>query len=138
MGLPERTSSRRDRIHLAHNGPVGAGSSRSVRGIGLWTLLAGLLLLLGLSALYHPVTLQWKESTSHSVGLVYNIYRASSPCAAASSDKTLIATTAERAVTDRSIKFGTFCYTVRASLNGVESIDSNTAEVQIRPSLRHR
>lgn len=137
MGLPQRIDNHRDRIRQAHTEEVEMTSSRPSRRVGLWSLLAVLLLLLGFSALYHPVTLKWKGSESGAPGLVYNIYRANSPCSAGSPDPR-IATTAGLTFTDRSIKFGTFCYTVRASLNGVESIDSNTAEVQIRPSLRHR
>ncbi len=136
MGRPKRaTDADRDYIHLAHRReelPIGG----SWRTKAMWILLLVAIVGATFSALFHPVALSWRPSDV--ANATYHIYRADGPCAAIESYRTKIGSTEGLSYTDSSIKFGTFCYTVRASLNGRESADSNPVEVHIRPTFRHR
>jgi hypothetical protein len=86
--------------------------------------------------IYHPVVLNWKASENTSPSLVYNVYRAPSACPPAGGFQK-IGSTPKVTYTDRSIKFGTFCYTVRTSVNGKESGDSNLTQAHVVVTWRH-
>lgn len=97
-------------------------------------VLAGIFYLI-----YHPVVLNWQASPNGGPAVVYNVYRASSACPVNGNTvewKKIISTSA-LTYTDRSIKFGTFCYVIRASVNGRESPDSNYSQAVVVPTWRH-
>lgn len=127
----------REYIHLAHDRRKVPAEKRGKFSRAMWIALMIALFAAVFSLMFHPVTLTWQPSTTTAPNLEYNVYRADSPCLARGTPRK-IATTRELRYTDMSIKFGTFCYSVRSSVNEVESVDSNTTEVKIRPSWRHR
>lgn len=88
------------------------------------------------SLLFHPVALSWQPSPDAGALIVYKVYRADGACSSNIAPR-LIGTTSKLHYNDASIKFGTFCYTVRASANGQMSTPSNVAEVRVRPTFRH-
>ena len=135
MGQPQRTPQIENRQHLHIASRTGKKGRRGGTKI-LWGLIM-LAVIIGLAALflYHPVKLTWQASTSTSPNLVYHVYRAEGPCGSGAVPK-LIGTTAQLTYWDSSIKLGTFCYTVRASVPA-ESVDSNPSQVTIRPTWRH-
>jgi hypothetical protein len=135
MGQPQRTPQIEKKKHLH----VAFSTEKKGRRGGpriLWGLLI-LAVIIGLAVLflYHPVKLTWNASTTTNPYLVYNVYRAEGPCGSGAVPK-LIGTTSELTYWDSSIKLGTFCYTVRASVPA-ESVDSNPSHVTIRPTWRH-
>lgn len=136
MAQPQRTHRISDYIHLAHDRSSTIAEQRAKRTRWMLIALVIILVLAGFSVIFHPVSLTWKASTSASTGLVYNVYRAKGSCPG-QGVPVKVGTTSKLSYWDSSIKFGTFCYTVRASLNGVESANSNMSEVRIRPTWRH-
>ncbi len=113
-----------------------AATRRSHQPVVIWCL-AILVVAVILAGAFHPVELYWKASTTDNSRLVYRVYRATGECSNEKSVPKLIATTTELKYIDKSIKFGTFCYTVRTSVNGVESLDSNATEVSVRFTWIH-
>ena len=80
----------------------------------------------------HSVALTWVASSDAASNptLTYAVYRASVACPASGSPTGLTKLVAVSATTytDTAVSVGqTYCYIVRASLNGSESVDSNTA-----------
>jgi hypothetical protein len=74
----------------------------------------------------HSATLAWTASTDATASSTYNIYRGTGACTATPTMSN-IGNTALVAYTDSTITAGTWCYYVKALLNGVEAIPSNTA-----------
>lgn len=87
-----------------------------------------LLLALSLGAQTHGVTLTWVASADDvpGSGLAYNVYRSVSLCTATPS-WAKIATVPTKTYEDLAVVPGYYCYMVRATLNNMESVDSNTA-----------
>ena len=86
----------------------------------------------------HSASLSWTASPDAAANpsLGYNIYRLSGACPTSGTagftklNATPISTTT---YTDASVGLGSFCYYVTATLNGAESVPSNTASAVVLP-----
>jgi hypothetical protein len=86
----------------------------------------------------HSASLSWNASPDAAANssLGYNVYRISGACPASGTagftklNATPVATTT---FTDATVGLGSFCYYVTATLNGAESVPSNTASAVILP-----
>jgi hypothetical protein len=91
----------------------------------------------------HQVSLAWVLSTDDTTAgcaspnvCSQNIYRAPSVCTATPLNLTKYASTTATATTftDTTPLFGNSCYAATFVINGVESLDSNTAGVSLQPA----
>lgn len=92
-------------------------------------LLAGALLLCtGLFAQnnQHKVTLTWQD-TLNPAGTTYSVYRSTGLCSGTPTFSKLAASVTVKTYDDTTVQPGNYCYVVTASLNGMESPQSNTA-----------
>ena len=82
----------------------------------------------------HSVTLSW-DDTQNPTGTTYNLYRAPLRCSQSTNPAFAAIASGITAKTyvDTPVSVGNYCYTVRASLDGVESLDSNYATAEVRP-----
>lgn len=106
-------------------------------------VFCGLLFVLVISAIpahaqSHAVALAWTASIDAVANstLTYNLYRAASSCATASSfTKVNTAAISGTSFTDSSVTVGnTYCYQATSVLNGLESVDSNQTAAVILPA----
>lgn len=86
----------------------------------------------------HSASLSWTASpdATANASLGYNVYRLSGACPASGTagftklNATPVTTTT---FTDATVGLGSFCYYVTATLNGAESVPSNTASAVVLP-----
>lgn len=86
----------------------------------------------------HSASLSWTASPDAAANpsLGYNIYRLSGACPASGTagftklNATPVTTTS---FSDATVGLGSFCYYVTATLNGAESVPSNTASAVVLP-----
>jgi hypothetical protein len=86
----------------------------------------------------HSASLTWTASTDAAANptLGYNVYRLAGACPASGTTgftKLNTATVTTTSFTDSTISLGNACYYVTATLNGAESVPSNTASAVILP-----
>ena len=86
----------------------------------------------------HTASLTWTASTDAAANptLGYNVYRLAGACptsGTAGFSKLNTATVTTTSFTDSTIALGNACYYVTATLNGAESVPSNTASAVILP-----
>ena len=86
----------------------------------------------------HSASLTWTASTDAAANptLGYNVYRLAGACPASGTTgftKLNTATVTTTSFTDSAISLGNACYYVTATLNGAESVPSNTASAVILP-----
>jgi len=96
-------------------------------------LFALLLFAIGAAAQNHSATLSWVALPDTPTS---NVYRAPGACPSTGSPtgqvKLNLTPVAATTYKDSTVAgANTYCYTVRATLNGVESVDSNTAQAVI-------
>jgi len=98
-----------------------------------------ILLMLMLQAPVRTVTLSW-EDTKNPTETTYSIYRISGRCSdnpipppPTPSPYAKVATNVTAKTYVDSVSIGTYCYYATASLNGLESDPSVTAEVKVKP-----
>jgi hypothetical protein len=101
-------------------------------------LLPLLLLAMLARAQSHSVSLSWTASSDAAANptLVYNIYRLSGTCPASGTTgftKLSASPVSGTTFTDSTVPLGQICYYVTATLNGGESVPSNTAPTVILP-----
>lgn len=138
MAQPHRAfTDKPQSLYLAHDRSdeqraKGRGRHRGILFLSILTLI----LVATFALVFHPVSLHWNASATKNPDLVYDVYRASGACSA-NARPTLIGSTQTLSFWDASIKFGTFCYSVRARVGKDVSPSSNLTEVQIRPTFKH-
>jgi hypothetical protein len=86
----------------------------------------------------HSASLSWTASSDAAANptLGYNVYRLAGACpASGTAGFTKLTATPLKTTTfsDTTVSLGTFCYYVTATLNGAESVPSNTASAVILP-----
>ena len=86
----------------------------------------------------HSASLTWTASTDAAANptLGYNVYRLAGACPASGTagfTKLNTVTVSTTSFTDSTISLGNACYYVTATLNGAESVPSNTASAVILP-----
>jgi hypothetical protein len=101
-------------------------------------LMALLLVLAAPARAQHSASLTWTASPDAATNpkLGYNVYRLAGACpASGTAGFTKLNTTPLTTTTfsDTSVTLGTFCYYVTATLNGAESVPSNTASAVVLP-----
>ena len=74
----------------------------------------------------HSVTLTWQD-TSNPAGTTYSVYRATGLCSGTPAFSKIAAGLTAKTHEDTTVQPGPYCYAVTATLNGVESAQSNTA-----------
>jgi hypothetical protein len=104
----------------------------------VWICLMAMALAAGPTRAQHSVSLTWTASTDAAANplLSYNVYRLVGACpASGTAGFTKINTAAVVTPTfaDANVGLGSFCYYVTATLNGAESVPSNTASAVILP-----
>ena len=138
MAQPHRAlTDKPQSLYLAHD----RSDDRKVKSRGrhrgtLFLSILALIFVATFALLFHPVSLHWNASATRNPELVYEVYRAPGTCSA-NADPKMIGSTTALNFWDTSIKFGTFCYSVRARVGADVSPNSNLAEVQIRPTFKH-
>lgn len=100
-------------------------------------VLFSLILLAAASAMAapHSVVLNWTASTD--IGIAYNMYRLNGSCptgAPSGFTKINTASITGTTFTDSGMAPGSYCYYMTATLNGAESVPSNTAAAVILPA----
>ena len=100
-------------------------------------LLAAVLMSVGAFAQStHSVDLSWTASVDAVAPNVwsYTVYRTNQLCSALPLNINPIASgVTTTSYVDNSVLIGYYCYTVTATVNGAESVDSNLAEARILP-----
>jgi hypothetical protein len=86
----------------------------------------------------HSASLSWTASSDAAANptLGYNVYRLAGACPASGTNGFTKLNTSPVTTTtfsDASVGLGSFCYYVTATLNGAESVPSNTASAVILP-----
>jgi hypothetical protein len=104
----------------------------------IWICLMAMALAAGPSRAQHSVSLTWTASTDAAANplLTYNVYRLIGACPASGTagfTKLNAAPVMTPAFTDANVGLGNFCYYVTATLNGAESVPSNTASAVVLP-----
>ena len=92
-----------------------------------------ILLLFASPAFGHSALLGWTPSSDAVANptLIYNVYRSTGGC---TGSFTRVGTAATPSYTDISITIGTYCYYVTSTLNGAESVPSNTVSAVVLPA----
>lgn len=80
----------------------------------------------------HSVTLNWADP-NNPAGTTYSIYRATGPCSPAPTFTKLVSGLTAKTYIDTTVQVGTYCFTATATLNALESIDSNTFLAPVTP-----
>lgn len=78
----------------------------------------------------HSVTLNWGDP-QNPAGTTYTIYRATGMCSGTPQFSKLVEGVAEKTYTDLTVQPGNYCYVATATLNGMESPQSNTAAAPV-------
>jgi hypothetical protein len=104
----------------------------------VWICLMAMALAAGPTRAQHSVSLTWTASTDAAANplLTYNVYRLVGACPAtgtAGFTKLNMTPVTTPAFSDANVGLGNFCYYVTATLNGAESVPSNTASAVILP-----
>ena len=97
-------------------------------------LLPLLLLSSPAKAQAHSAVLSWNASPD--AGVSYNVYRLTGACPASGTagfTKLNAAAVTTLTYTDSTVALGAVCYYVTATLNGAESVPSNTASAVVLP-----
>jgi hypothetical protein len=86
----------------------------------------------------HSASLSWAASPDAAANpaLGYNVYRLAGACPASGTagfTKLTASPITTTAYSDASVGLGSFCYYVTATLNGAESVPSNTAPAVVLP-----
>lgn len=86
----------------------------------------------------HSASLSWTASSDAAADptLGYNIYRLAGPCPASGTTgftKLNASPVTTTTYSDATVGLGTVCYYVTATLNGAESVPSNTASAVVLP-----
>jgi len=90
-------------------------------------ILLLLFLSLGLFAqTTHKVTLNWTD-TRNPVGTTYSVYRAPGLCSGTPTFAKIASSVTAKTYEDATVQPGNYCYAVTATLNGMESAQSNQA-----------
>jgi hypothetical protein len=90
----------------------------------IFSILIVLLALAGSAAAQattHSVTLSWTDTLNPATGTTYNVYRATGLCSGTPVFSKLASAIAVKSFTDSTVTPGNYCYTVTASVAGVES-----------------
>jgi hypothetical protein len=107
--------------------------------------IAGILGILSLALVFaaparaqHSASLAWTASSDAAAnpGLGYNVYRLAAACPASGTTgftKLNTAAVSTTSFTDSTVGLGNVCYYVTATLNGAESVPSNTASAVVLP-----
>lgn len=74
----------------------------------------------------HKVTLTWQD-TLNPAGTTYSVYRATGLCSGTPVFSKIASALTTKTYEDTTVQPGNYCYAVTASLNGMESAQSNTA-----------
>ena len=86
----------------------------------------------------HSVVITWTASTDAVANptLIYNVYRAPVSCSNPTPQfvKVGSASSSITTFTDNAVPLGNFCYAVTSLVNGVESVNSNTAVAVVLPA----
>lgn len=78
------------------------------------------------------VLLTW-EDIENPTGTTYSVYRASSPCGAATTFTKIASAVSSKTYSDSGIVPGHYCYQVTAVYDGIESLPSNNADANVKP-----
>lgn len=100
-------------------------------------LLTLLVVIFSLSLAYaqatnHSVTLKWADVVNP-VGTTYNVYKSSGLCSGSPVFNKLATGVTTLTYTDTPVVPGNYCYQVTASLNGMESVPSNSVLAPVPP-----
>ena len=74
----------------------------------------------------HSVTLTWAD-TLNPAGTTYSIYRATGLCSGTPVFSKVASAITVKTYQDTTVQPGNYCYTATATINGMESAQSNTA-----------
>jgi hypothetical protein len=108
------------------------------RTSAIWVCLMAMALAAGPTLAQHSASLTWTASPDATVNptIGYNVYRLAGACPATGTTgftKLNATPLTNTAFSDTNVGLGNFCYYVTATLNGVESVPSNTAPAVILP-----
>lgn len=95
-------------------------------------LVAGLTVCASAQAATHSVILNWTDA-SNPAGTTYSIYRAPSACTGTPVFAKITSGLTAKTYTDAALQPGTFCYAATATLNALESGQSNPFLAPIPP-----
>jgi hypothetical protein len=104
----------------------------------IWVSLMAMALTAGPTLAQHSASLTWTASSDATANptLGYNVYRLASACPAtgtAGFTKLNATPLTSTAFSDTNVGLGNSCYYVTATLNGAESVPSNTAPAVVLP-----
>lgn len=102
------------------------------------TVLAAALLLCSVAAVAqtkHDSVLNWTKSGDDTGSATYTVYRTNQLCGALPLQFSPLVSNlpSTNTYTDSTVTVGYYCYEVTATVNGAESLDSNTAEARVLP-----
>lgn len=96
-------------------------------------LLFALMLPAFLAAQSTTVKLSWQD-TRNPAGTTYSIYRAPGLCSGSPVFAKVATGVTAKTYDDANVAVGNYCYAATASLNGLESAQSNTVQVAVPPA----
>ena len=80
----------------------------------------------------HTVTLTWVD-TQNPAGVTYTVYRTIGLCSGTPTFSKLATAVTVKTYADRTVTPGNYCYEVTATVNGAESVPSNTVAPTVLP-----
>lgn len=78
----------------------------------------------------HSATLTWTDSTNPA-GTTYSVYRATGLCSGTPTWSKIASAITEKTYVDSTVQPGNWCFAITATLNGMESPQSNTASAAV-------
>ena len=78
----------------------------------------------------HSATLTWADTTNPA-GTTYNVYRAAGSCSASMTFASIASGVTVKTYVDTTVQPGAYCYYVKASFGGAESVPSKQAGAAI-------
>ncbi len=89
-------------------------------------ILIAILTSVALAQMTHKVTLTWVDDRNPA-GTTYSVYRAPGLCSGTPTFAKIGTAVTAKTYEDTTVQPGNYCYAVTATLNGMESAQSNTA-----------